>query len=142
MKAVVLMIKAIHSQESKEAFREKAIQVAEKLNIMELAKAAQKIEDGIEEILIYMDFPIQRWTWIQTNNTIERFNHEIKCGTKVIGAFPDGQSVLILICAIYHTLSICRFEILTFYEISHHFCCIFVIKKTSFQALFFIFIIT
>ena len=57
MKAVALMLKAIHSQESKEAAREKAIQVAEKLKAMKLGKAAQKVEDGIEETLTYMDFP-------------------------------------------------------------------------------------
>lgn len=70
IKAVALMLKAIHSQESKEAAREKAIRVAEKLKAMKLAKAAQKVENGIEETLIYMDFPTQHWTRIQTNNTI------------------------------------------------------------------------
>ena len=70
MKAVALMLKAIHSQESKEAAREKAIQVAEKLKAMKLAKAAQKVEDGIEETLTYMDFPTQHWTRIRTNNTL------------------------------------------------------------------------
>ena len=99
MKAVALMLKAIHSQESKEAAREKAIQVAEKLKAMKLAKAAQKVEDGIEETLTYMDFPTQHWTRIRTNNTIERLNREIKRRTKAIGAFPDGQSALILVCA-------------------------------------------
>ena len=64
------MLKAIHSQESKEAAREKAIRVAEKLKAMKLAKAAQKVENGIEETLIYMDFPTQHWTRIRTNNTI------------------------------------------------------------------------
>ena len=95
MKAVALMLKAIHSQESKEAAREKAIQVAEKLKAMKLAKAAQKVE----ETLTYMDFPTQHWTRIRTNNTIERLNREIKRRTKAIGAFPDGQSALMLVCA-------------------------------------------
>lgn len=99
MKAVALMLKAIHSQESKEAAREKAVQVAEKLKAMKLAKAAQKVEDGIEETLTYMDFPTQHWTRIRTNNTIERLNREIKRRTKAIGAFPDGQSALMLVCA-------------------------------------------
>ena len=99
MKSVALMLKAIHSQESKEAAREKAIQVAEKLKAMKLAKAAQKVEDGIEETLTYMDFPTQHWTRIRTNNTIERLNREIKRRTKAIGAFPDGQSALMLVCA-------------------------------------------
>lgn len=99
MEAVALMLKAIHSQESKEAAREKAIQVAERLKAMKLSKAAQKVEDGIEETLTYMDFPTQHRTRIRTNNTIERLNREIKRRTKAIGAFPDGQSALMLVCA-------------------------------------------
>lgn len=99
MKTVALMLKAIHAQESKEAAREKAIQVAEKLRAMKLAKAARKVEDGIEETLTYMDFPMQHWTRIRTNNVIERLNREIKRRTKAIGAFPDGQSALMLVCA-------------------------------------------
>ena len=43
-----------------------------------------------------MDFPSQHWTRIRTNNTIERLNREIKRRTKAIGAFPDGQSALML----------------------------------------------
>ncbi|MBF1003768.1 MAG: transposase, partial [Lachnospiraceae bacterium] len=36
---------------------------------------------------------------IRTNNTTERVNREIKRRTKAIGAFPDGQSALMLVCA-------------------------------------------
>ena len=79
MKTVALMLKAIHAQESKEA--------------------AKKVEDGIEETLTYMDFPTQHWTRIRTNSAIERLNREIKRRTKAIGAFPDGQSALMLVCA-------------------------------------------
>ena len=78
MKTVVLMLKAIHARESKDAAREKAIQVAEKMRGMKLAKAAKKIEDGIEEALTYMDFPTQHWTRIRTNNAIDWLNCEIK----------------------------------------------------------------
>ena len=59
MKTVALMLKTIHAQESKETAREKAIQVAEKLRAMKLAKVAKKVEDGIEETLTSMDFPTQ-----------------------------------------------------------------------------------
>ena len=82
MKAVAMMLKAIHAQESKEAAREKARQVAEKLKEMKLNSAAKKLQDGIEETLTYMDFPTQHWTRIRTNNTIERLNREIKRRTK------------------------------------------------------------
>ncbi len=99
MKAVTLLLKAIHSHESKEAACEKAIQVAQKLKAMKLAKAAQKVKDNIEETLTYMDFPTQHWTRIRTNNTIEHLNHEIKHRAKAIGAFPDRPSALMLVCA-------------------------------------------
>lgn len=59
----------------------------------------KKLQDGIEETLTYMDFSTQHWTRIRTNNTIERLNREIKRRTKAIGAFPDGQSALMLVCA-------------------------------------------
>ena len=36
---------------------------------------------------------------IRTNNTLERLNREIKRRTKPIGAFPDGNSALMLVCA-------------------------------------------
>lgn len=84
-------MKAIHSQKNKEAAREKAIQVAEKLKGMKLANAAQKVKDGIEETLTYMDFPTQYLTRIRINNTTERLKREIKCRAKTIGAFPMGK---------------------------------------------------
>ena len=46
-----------------------------------------------------MDFPTEHWTRIRTNNVTERVNREIKRRTKAIGAFPDGQSALMLVCA-------------------------------------------
>ena len=99
MKTVALMLKAIHAQESKEKKKKKAIRVAEKLRTMKLAKASRKVEDGIEETLTYMEFPTQHWTRIRTNNAVECLNCEIKRRTKVIDAFPGGQSALMLVCA-------------------------------------------
>jgi putative transposase len=99
MKEVSMLLKAIHAQECKASAKEKAEQVADKLRKMKLASAAKKVEDGIEETLTYMDFPSQHWTRIRTNNTIERLNREIKRRTRAIGAFPDGQSALMLVCA-------------------------------------------
>jgi len=99
MKEVSMLLKAIHAQECKASAKEKAKQVADKLREMKLTSAAKKVEDGIEETLTYMDFPSQHWTRIRTNNTIERLNREIKRRTRAIGAFPDGQSALMLVCA-------------------------------------------
>ena len=98
-KEVDKMLKAIHAQENKEAAKEKAKLVIEKLREMKLSKAAEKLENGLEETLTYMDFPSEHWLRIRTNNVIERVNREIKRRTRVIGTFPDGQSALMLVCA-------------------------------------------
>ena len=99
MKLVTKMLKAIHAQESKAAARQKAELIADELRKMKLKEAAQRIEDGINETLTYMEFPFEHWTRIRTNNTIERLNREIKRRTRVVGTFPDGESALMLVCA-------------------------------------------
>lgn len=66
---------------------------------MKLKEVAKKVEDGIEETLAYCDFPNEHWTRIRTNNVIERLNREIRRRTRVVGALPDGNSALMLVCA-------------------------------------------
>ena len=92
------MLKAIHAQENKNTACIKAQAVAQQLREMKLT-AAKKIETGIDETLTYMDYPAQHWNKIRTTNLIERVNREIKRRPRVIGAFPDGQSALMLVCA-------------------------------------------
>lgn len=93
------MLKAIHAQENKNTARVKAQAVAQQLREMKLTAAAKKIETGIDETLTYMDYPAQHWNKIRTTNLIEQVNREIKRRTRAIGAFPDGQSALMLVCA-------------------------------------------
>ena len=99
VKNVAKMLKAIHAQESKKASREKAAAVVSELKTMKLPEAAKKVEAGIEETLTYCDFPSEHWVKIRTNNVIERMNREIRRRTRVVGAFPDGNSALMLVCA-------------------------------------------
>ena len=99
MKLMAKMLKAIHAQESKKAAREKAKTVIAELRAMKLPEAAKKVEDSIEETLTYADFPSEHWTRIRINNVIERLNREIHRRTRVVCAFPDGHSALMLVCA-------------------------------------------
>ena len=99
VKNVAKMLKAIHAQESKKASREKAAAVVTELKAMKLPGAAKKVEAGIEETLTYCDFPSEHWTKIRTNNAIECLNREIRRRTRVVGAFPDGNSARMLVCA-------------------------------------------
>lgn len=55
--------------------------------------------DAAFETLTYTDFPREHWRRIRTNNAMERLNREIRRRTKSIGAFPDGLSALMLVCA-------------------------------------------
>ena len=99
MREVSMMLKAIHAQENHEAVVQKAKAVADRLRELKLSRAAEIVENGVDETLAYMYFPSQHWLRIRTNNTIERVNREIKRRTGAIGAFPDGQSALMLVCA-------------------------------------------
>jgi putative transposase len=46
-----------------------------------------------------MFFPSEHWRQIRTNNPLERIMREIRRRTRVVGAFPDGQSALMLVAA-------------------------------------------
>jgi putative transposase len=105
VKEVAAMLKAIHAQEDADATRQKAKEVAAKLEAMRLAKAAEMVRDGIEETLGYLAFPREHWRRIRTNNPLERINREIRRRTRVVGAFPDGNSAVMLISARLRHLS-------------------------------------
>jgi len=98
-KEVAAMLKAIHAQEDLEAARAKAKAVVEKLEEMRLPKAAKIVQEGAEETLSYMAFPREHWIRIRTNNPLERILKEVRRRTRVVGAFPDGQSALMLVAA-------------------------------------------
>ncbi len=80
-------------REQKGSPRESRAVVAE-LRAMKLREAADKVEYGVEEILTYCDLSSEHGARIRTNNVIERLNQEIRRRTRVVGAFPDGNSAL------------------------------------------------
>ena len=51
------------------------------------------------ETLTYYDFPSKHWRRIRTNNPLERIMKEIRRRTRVVGAFPDGNSAIMLVGA-------------------------------------------
>jgi transposase-like protein len=99
VKEVAAMLKAIHAQEDGPAARQKAQQVVGKLRKLKLAKAAELVATGIGETLSYYEFPREHWRCLRTNNPLERIMREIRRRTRVVGAFPDGQSALMLVAA-------------------------------------------
>jgi transposase-like protein len=99
VREVVAMLKAIHAQEDREEAEIKAAAVIEKLETMKLGRAAQIVREGVLETLSYMAFPREHRRCIKTNNPLERLNREVRRRTRVVGAFPDGQSALMLVAA-------------------------------------------
>ncbi|WP_223787170.1 IS256 family transposase [Marinicella meishanensis] len=99
VKQVARMLKAIYASESAEAAWQKAISVIEDLRTMKLTTAADLLEQKIDETLTYYQFPPSHWIRIRTNNPLERIMKEIRRRTRVVGAFPDGHSALMLTAA-------------------------------------------
>jgi putative transposase len=93
------MLKAIHAQESREAADKKAQAIVEDLRATKMGKAADLVEQAVHETLTYYGFPDIHWQKIRTNNPLERIMKEIRRRTRVVGAFPDGQSCLNLAAA-------------------------------------------
>lgn len=96
---VARMLKAIHASEDKKAALEKSDAVIKKLKEQRLIKAAKIVSDGISDTLSYYDFPDAHWQRIRTNNPLERILKEVRRRTRVVGAFPDGNSALMLVAA-------------------------------------------
>ncbi len=99
MREVAAMLKAIHAAEDLAAAQEKARQVVTKLREQRLTRAAELVETSIEETFGYYAFPEEHWRRIRTNNPLERILREIRRRTRVVGAFPDGESALNLAAA-------------------------------------------
>ena len=99
VKEVSAMLKAIHASEDREAALKKAEDVASKLEGRKLKKSAEFVRESVEQTLTYMSYPREHWQRLRTNNPLERVMKEIKRRTKVVGAFPDGHSALMLSAA-------------------------------------------
>ena len=107
-KEVAAMLKAIHAQEDRQAAQVKSDAVVEKLKQMRLTNAARILEQGTLDTLSYMSFPREYWNRIKTNNPLERVMKEIRRRTRVVGAFPDGQSALMLASARLRHVAVSR----------------------------------
>jgi putative transposase len=96
---VARMLKAIHAQEDRTSAEAKAKEVVTKLRAMKLPKAAELVEINAHETMTYYSFPGNHWRQLRTNNPLERIIREIRRRTRVVGAFPDGHSALMLVAA-------------------------------------------
>jgi len=96
---IARMLKAIHAQEDRASATAKIAEVVNKLKAMKLPRAAELVANHGQETLTYFAFPSNHWRQIRTNNPLERIIREIRRRTRVVGAFPDGHSALMLVAA-------------------------------------------
>lgn len=99
VRTVAAMLKAVHACEDKEAARAKVLQVVAKLYELKLPAASAFVQANVEETFSYFAFPSEHWRSLRTNNPLERIMREIRRRTRVVGAFPDGNSALLLVSA-------------------------------------------
>lgn len=65
----------------------------------QIPDSPELVEMSSAETLAYYAFPEEHWRRIRTNNPLERLMREIRRRTRVVGAFPDGNSCLNLAAA-------------------------------------------
>jgi putative transposase len=80
--------------------RQKLQDLIRELDINGYKNAANTLESFQYDVMNYMQFPKNHWRRIRTTNMMERTNKEIKRRSKVVGAFPNQESVLRLAVSI------------------------------------------
>ena len=63
-------------------------------------QAADLLEDAAEDVLAFMHFPREHWRQLHSTNTLERINKEIKRRTRVVGIFPNRDSLVRMVATL------------------------------------------
>ncbi|MBN1133782.1 MAG: transposase, partial [Methanosarcinaceae archaeon] len=66
----------------------------------QMKKASETIERFQHGLNNYQAFPKEHWKRIRTTNIMERINKELKRRSKVVGAFPNEESLLRLVVSV------------------------------------------
>lgn len=95
-----------HHKEAMETFKEVEDDQTKLLGLMVkwdrpgFEKAAETIERFQQGLTNYQAFPKDHWKRIKTTNMVERLNKEVKRRSKVVGAFPNDESLMRLVVAV------------------------------------------
>ncbi len=80
--------------------RQKYNDLIREMDKMGYKGAADTLERFQYDVMNYIQFPKDHWRRIRTTNIMERTNKEVKRRSKVVGAFPNDESVLRLVVSI------------------------------------------
>ena len=96
---MLALLKTIFAQPTREAARAAVGQVLERLEPT-VPKAAEMLTEADEDILAYLSFPREHHSSIRSTNAIERVKAEVDRRAKVVGIFPNSDSLLRLATAV------------------------------------------
>ena len=94
--AVAADLKKIYQAETRSEGSGIATEIATKY-AKSCSRAMDILLDGVEDTLMYLDFPSEHFSKISSTNPIERINREIRRRTRVVGIFPNIASAIRLI---------------------------------------------
>src|SRR5690606_35898141 len=94
---------------------ERYLQTAIQKYALSAPRLSAWMEDNLSEGFTVFDFPLEHHRSIQTTNSLERINKEIRKRTRVVGVFPNEASCLRLISAKL-------MEISEEWQIGKHYC--------------------
>ncbi|MGA7913208.1 MAG: transposase [Candidatus Dormiibacterota bacterium] len=97
--AVLAVVKSIFLQPTRATARDA---VHHALNVLEprFPTVAAKLRAAETDVLAYLDFPVDHWRSISSTKAIERVNAELDRHAKVVGIFPNTDSLLRLFTAV------------------------------------------
>jgi putative transposase len=97
--AVPAVVKSIFLQPTRETARDAVVQA---LSVLEprFPGVASKLRDAENDVLAYLDFPLDHWRSISSTNASERVNAELDRRAKVVGIFPNTASLVRLFTAV------------------------------------------
>jgi transposase-like protein len=98
-RVVSAFIATAFAQETADAAKGQWRKVADQLRPT-VPKLSMLMDTAEEDVLAYMNFPVQHRTKLHSTNPLERLNGEIKRRTDVVGIFPNEDAIRRLVGAI------------------------------------------
>ena len=97
--AVAALVRTIFAQPDHASAIAHLAEVATMLS-RKFPQTADLLEDAAEDVLSYMHFPREHWRQLHSTNTLERINKELKRRTRVVGIFPNRDSLIRMVATL------------------------------------------
>ncbi len=99
MPTVEGLLKTIHASGDRATARARAAQIESTMRLMSLPFVAVAIAEYVEATLTYYAFPAAHWRRLRSNYLLNRIMRDIRERARVVGAFSDGPSAVLLVSA-------------------------------------------